>query len=176
MKTCCIIGHRKIDKLKELYQELLKEVIEVLITKGIETFLFGGESNFDTLCLEIVTDLKQKYPVIKRVKYRTDYVNIPKYYEEYLLKFYDETFCNEKIIKAGKCSYVIRNQEMIDKSDICLFYYDKNYKVKSKLISNKKRQVPIYSSTTNGTQMAFAYALKKHKIIVNVCSYEIFNK
>ena len=66
---CCFIGHRKINITEE--QELkLKTIIEdLIINKKVSTFLFGSKSEFDSLCHSIVSDLKSKYPSIKRIKY-----------------------------------------------------------------------------------------------------------
>lgn len=58
--TCCFFGHRKIDVTDKLVEHL-NDIIEKLITdKSIDTFLFGSKSEFDTLCLKVVTELKIK--------------------------------------------------------------------------------------------------------------------
>ncbi|MBE7034225.1 MAG: hypothetical protein E7406_08380 [Ruminococcaceae bacterium] len=63
--TCCFFGHRKIKVTDELVKNL-KGIIENLITqKQIDTFLFGSKSEFDKLCLKTVTELKNKYPILK---------------------------------------------------------------------------------------------------------------
>ena len=48
-------------------------------------------------------------------------------YADYLLQFYEETYFPDNCKGAGKLSHIKRNQEMINKSDFCLFYYDENY-------------------------------------------------
>lgn len=64
-KICCFIGHRKINATEEL-KAILCEIIEKLITdENVKVFLFGSRSQFDDLCIETVTKLKQKYPEIK---------------------------------------------------------------------------------------------------------------
>ena len=69
--TCCFFGHRKIDKTPELIDRLTKE-IEILITeKDVGIFYFGSKSEFDDLCHKIVTELKEKYPHIKRIYVRS---------------------------------------------------------------------------------------------------------
>ena len=58
-KVCCFIGHRKIERSVELTQRV-KDVINDLIgNKGVTTFLFGGRSEFDDLCHEIVTGFQK---------------------------------------------------------------------------------------------------------------------
>lgn len=69
-KTCCFIGHRKIEETSKLRGELY-EIIERLIKdEKVDTFLFGSKSRFNDLCHELVTKIKEKYPHIKRVYVR----------------------------------------------------------------------------------------------------------
>lgn len=149
-KCCCFIGHRKIEKTPALEEKLYKE-IEKLIESGIHTFLFGSRSDFDSLCYDIVTDLKEKHSDIKRIYVRAEFPYINQHYYDYLLKSYEETFYPEKILNAGRAAYVERNRYMIDMSFVCVFYYNEliNYQTKS------------------GTEIAYKYAVKKHKRIIN---------
>lgn len=149
----CFIGHRTIKRTEELI-ESLRERIEGLINKGGTTFLFGSMSAFDKLSWEVVSELKEKYPYIKRIYVRSAYPHISKTYEEYLLRFYEETYFPQKVEKAGRYSYVERNCEMIDNASYCVFYYNKNY------ISSLKRN--------SGTKIAYEYAVKKKKRIINL--------
>lgn len=58
-KNCCFVGHRKIEVTNELKQNL-RSIIESMITEyNVNNFLFGTRSEFNDLCLEIVTDLKK---------------------------------------------------------------------------------------------------------------------
>ncbi len=58
-KNCSFVGHRKIEITNELKQDL-KSIIEAMITEyNVTNFLFGTRSEFNDLCLEIVTDLKK---------------------------------------------------------------------------------------------------------------------
>ena len=57
-RTCCFLGHRKIDFTEELISRL-KEIVEDLITeKKVDTFLFGSKSEFVKLCLKVIRFLK----------------------------------------------------------------------------------------------------------------------
>lgn len=164
----CFIGHRKIS-VNETFISQLKTRIEELIThENFDTFLFGSRSEFDEVCLEIVTELKNAYPKIKRIYVRSAYPYIGDDYEEHLLTFYDETYIPDKITNAGKASYVERNQHMIDKSDLCIFYYDENYLPAKKTVPNK-HYVPLpYAQLKSGTKLAYQYAVSKMKTILNV--------
>ena len=150
----CFIGHKIIEKTESLIA-LLKETIIRLINKGATTFLFGSKSEFDSLAWEVVTQLKGEYSFIKRVYVRANYKDITQNYNDYLLKFYEETFFPTKVNKAGKNSYIKRNYEMIDNSNFCVFYYNKNY-------------VPLNPQRSSGTKIAYKYAVKSKKEIINL--------
>ena len=152
-RTCCFIGHRSIFESEQL-NETLRVLIEKLILKeNVDTFLFGSKSKFNTLCLKIVTEIKEKYPYIKRVYVRAEYPHINESYKNYLLESFEDTYYPEKIISAGKGSYVERNYEMIDKSNFCIFYYN---------------IYQSYVSRKSGTKIAIEYAKKQGKKIINV--------
>jgi len=133
--TCCFIGHRIIEYTIELEEKLKTYIEDLILNKNVRYFLFGSRSQFDELCLKIVSNLKIKYPYIKRIYVRAEYKNIDKKYEDYLLQDYDETFFPHKIENAGRFAYVERNQIMIDKSDYCVFYYKDNYLPQNKKLS-----------------------------------------
>ena len=41
-------------------------------------------------------------------------------------KNYDGSMMSDRLWSAGKASYVERNQDMIDASDYCIFYYSRS--------------------------------------------------
>lgn len=150
--TCCFIGHRKIFEAEYLKSHI-REIIEKLITtEKVDTFLFGSHSQFNTYCLKIVTELKEKYPHIKRIYVRAEYQYINEDYKNYLLQDYEDTYYPEKISGSGKAAYIERNYEMIDNSDFCLFYYNEGI-------------APM--SRKSGTKIALDYATKRDKKIIN---------
>lgn len=152
INTCCFFGHRDIN-ITENLKFKLNEIIEKLITQNsVNTFLFGSKSKFDTLCLEVVSELKEKYPYIKRVYVRAEYQDINEKYEKYLLQNYEETYYPLKIRNAGRATYVERNCEMINNSHFCIFYYD-------------EQDIP--TTRKSGTKIALDYAVKKGKCIIN---------
>ena len=151
VKTCCFIGHREINVTDEL-KEKLRVVIECLIVdENIDTFLFGSKSQFDDLCYDIVTEIKKKYPHIKRIFVRAEYPYIDESYVAYLLKSYEDTYFPKSVLGAGKASYVKRNCEMIENSRFCIVYYKEDYTPKGR---------------KSGTKIAFDYAEKKKKTII----------
>ena len=63
--TCCFFCHRTINETDELRTKIT-EIVEKLITdENVDRFLFGSKSEFDRLCLKLVTKLKEKYPHVK---------------------------------------------------------------------------------------------------------------
>ncbi len=124
----CFIGHRTIKVAENLKNKIELTVIK-LIEEGADTFLFGSRSEFDSLCREAVTQFQRQYPNLKKIYVRAEYPDISRAYEEYLSKSYEETYFPQRAIGAGKSVYVKRNQEMIDVSDLCVFYYDREYRV-----------------------------------------------
>lgn len=151
--TCCFIGHRKTEETENLKLQL-KAVIENLITaENVDTFLFGSKSQFNSICYELVTEIKEKFPHIKRVYVRAEYPYIDNYYTEYLLEKYEYTYYPERALNSGKAVYIERNCEMIDKSKFCVIYFDKR-------IFPKRRK--------SGTEIAYNYAVKQNKLIIRL--------
>ena len=160
-KTCCFFGHRKIAETEELKNNLYEIIENLIVNKKIDTFFFGSKSQFDDLCHKTVTDLREKYPHLKRIYVRSAFQYIPDWYEESLLKHYEDTYYPKHMEKAGKASYVERNQEMINHSKFCVVYYDENY------LPPRRRDLFDYQPKS-GTAVAYDYAVKKKKEIINV--------
>ncbi len=153
MNSCCFFGHRTINETEELRMKLT-EIIERLITvENVDTFFFGSKSRFDSLCLKLVTKIKEKYPYIKRIYVRAEFPVISDTYKAYLLKSYDDTYYPEKILGSGRAAYVERNYEMINNSRFCIVCYDESY---------------TSATRKSGTKIAFNYAIKKDRKIICV--------
>jgi len=150
--TCCFFGHRTINETEELKMKLCETVERLITHEKVDTFLFGSKSRFDSLCLEIVTNLKEKYPHIKRVYVRAEFPVIDEGYHAYLLESYEETYYPERIRGSGRAVYVERNCEMINQSLFCIVYYN-------------EENAP--TSRKSGTKIALDYAVKLNKEIIN---------
>ena len=151
--TCCFFGHRRINETEELKSKLYELIEKLIVEKQVDTFLFGSKSRFNSLCLEIVTQLKEKYPHIKRIYVRAEYPDINAQYTNYLLESYEDTYYPEHITGSGRAVYVERNYEMINKSYYCIVYYDEH------------NAPTTYKS---GTKIALDYAIKRCKMIIRV--------
>ena len=151
--TCCFFGHRTINETNELRTKITDAVERLITYENVDTFLFGSKSEFDRLCLELVTKLKEKYPHVKRIYVRAEFPYINDDYMAYLLKSYDDTYYPEKLIGSGKAAYVERNYEMISASKYCIVYYDESH---------------APTTRKSGTKIALNYALKKGREVILV--------
>ena len=82
--TCCFFGHRTINETDELRTKITETVERLITDENVDTFLFGSKSEFDRLCLELVTKLKEKYPHVKRIYVRAEFPYINDDYLTYL--------------------------------------------------------------------------------------------
>lgn len=176
-KTCCFIGHRKIEKTDELEKEIYEYIERLIVKENVKIFLIGSRSEFNSLCHSVITDLKEKYPEIKRIGYtcRSESVILEserekweKIYsdfqkQEVRLLGVEQEFEHKTKYTSGKASYVERNQAMIDDSDYCLFYYNEKYAPPQRQESGGFR---LYQPKS-GTAIACKYAKRKKKKIKN---------
>ena len=153
LNTCCFFGHRTINETEELKSKLNEIIEKLIVDKNINTFLFGSKSRFNSLCLELVTAIKEKYPHINRVYVRAEYPYISEHYKNYLLESYEDTYYPENIIGSGKAAYMERNYEMINKSHFCVVYYN-------------EQNAP--ATRKSGTKIALDYAIKQGKQIIKL--------
>ncbi len=166
LNTCCFIGHRKIFETDELKCRLYNIIENLIINYSVNTFLFGSRSQFDQLCYDIVTQLREKHDNISRIYVRAEFPYIRDSFRKYFLEKYEDTYYPEKMINAGRASYVERNHEIIDKSTFCVMYYDKNYLPPRR--KNSRNDVVDYQPKS-GTALAYDYAKRKGVKIINVC-------
>ena len=112
---------------------------------------------------------KEIHPYIKRIYVRAEYPDIDKDYENYLLQRCEETYFPQRVRNAGKAAYIERNYEMIDKSDFCVVYFKDNYLPPER--KNSTQNLFCFQPKS-GTAIAYLYALKRKKIIINVAEYK----
>ncbi len=155
MKTnaCCFIGHRTINETEELQSQLCEIIEKLIVDENVDTFLFGSKSRFNTLCLELVTKCKEKYPHTKRVYVRAEFPIISDSYKAYLLERYEDTYYPERLIGSGRVAYVERNYEMIHNSRVCIVYYDATC---------------APAARKSGTKIALDYAIRQGKDVIKL--------
>ena len=149
VKMCSFFGHRDTVATLELKVCLKATIIKLIEEQSVQYFLFGSASKFDELCLQMVTELKKRYPEIVRVYVRAKERYLTEERKKSLLEIYDDTIMPPDVENAGRASYVKRNQAMIDASAYCVFYYNLEYQVKHQ--------------TKSGTRVAFEFADQKRK-------------
>ena len=175
VKKCCFIGHRKVSITCQLEKRLREVIEEFIIKNNVSIFLFGSRSECNNFCHKIVSELRGKYNHIKRIAYtcksetcilECELLKMEKLYSKYCkteVKLYgvEEEFEYSAKYKSGKASYVERNQAMIDNSDYCVFYYETNYQP-------EQNSRTVNSSHKSGTRLAYNYAKRKNKQIINL--------
>ena len=176
-KTCSFFGHRNTEINLTFRQELKNIIEDLIVNYSVYTFLFGSRSSFDYVCHLVVSELKEKYPYIKRIAYTCKHEtcvlekNLNKenklYYQlgikQIALLSVEEEFCYKTKFISNIASYIQRNQEMINNSDYCIFYYNTSYKPEIR----KKSKNSSYYQPKSGTAIAYQYAKRKQKIIIN---------
>lgn len=187
-KKCCFIGHRNVKATTELIKRIDTYIRMLIEEQGVRVFLFGSRSQFDDLCHERVTKMQEEYPDIERIAFtcRSEYACMKDEKEELerivravtkrdiKYKDYDGVQQSERIYSAGKASYVERNQDMINESDYCVFYYDPYYLLPKR--KQSKRSL-TEDQPKSGTEIAFDYAYQRKRggkeiTIVNLCEEE----
>ena len=152
-KTCCFFGHRKISEAESLKIKVYEVMENLILYNNVDTFLMGSKSDFDSLCRNVVSELKEKYTHIKRIYIRAEYPDINEDYENYLLESCEETYYPQRARNAGKAVYVERNCEMIDRADCCIVYFKDGY---------------LPPGRKSGTGIAYKYAVQKKRTIINL--------
>lgn len=177
-KSCCFIGHRKIEVTESLKQSLKDTIINLITSHNVLYFLFGSKSEFNNLCYMIVNELKKQYQNIKTVAYtcnsevcflereRISWQNIYSHIEgaENQALIFDDEVKLKSQYSSGRTVYIERNKSMINDSDYCVFFYDDLYKPKIK----QKSCYLIKCLPNSGTALAYKYACSKKKMIINL--------
>lgn len=149
--TCCFFGHRTINESEELKAKIYAAVEKLITAANVDTFLFGSKSQFDRFTYDVVTEIKEKYPHIKRIYVRAEFPIITEQYNAYLLSRYENTYYPEKILGSGRAAYIERNFEMIDKSNYCIVYYEGS---------------GASARYKSGTKIALDYAVRRKKDVM----------
>lgn len=148
-KTCSCFGHSDVDITDDLRARTRIE-IDKAIADGVRTFLFGGRSDFDDLCYDIVTEKKNENPQlnIRRVFCFALDNQLRKPPRWFIRKEYEALECPAKTFDYWYTAIYYRNLAMIDQSDLVLFWVEKR--------------------KNSGAYKTYLYAVKKHKCFVNL--------
>ena len=149
-KVCSFFGHRRITETENLRKTINSLLEKLIVEKGHQIFLFGGLGEFDTLCYEIVSSLKEKYPSIQRIYCVHDekYLLPSKRPEDLRETAYEQFIYLPLPFEYWYTRIYYRNCEMIEKSDYIVFY-----------VKNKKE---------SGANKAMEYAKRRKKVYINL--------
>lgn len=153
------IGHRKIANENALRRQIEKIMLR-LIENGVDTFLFGSVGNFNDLCVSVAAEIKSRGIKLFTVYVRAEYPYVDERYIKNVLGDFDLTFMPEKLVNAGKAVYAERNRYMIDRADVCVFYYDEKM--------SGGEGLKTYKNGQSGTEKAYLYAKRKNKTSINL--------
>ncbi len=151
MLVCSFTGHREIEKEdRPSVEKRTREVIDLLIARGVREFITGGAVGFDLLCAKLILEAK-KYADI-RLTLAIPCKNQEKYYNkedkelyEKVVKGADKTVTLSEHYFRG-CMH-IRNRYMVDNSDFLVSYCIKteggSYYTRCYALENKKHIIDI---------------------------------
>ena len=122
-KICSFFGHRDVEITEKLYDITYVEILNA-IELGCRTFYFGGYGDFDGLCYDIVTRIKnQRNDLdIKRVYCVSQEKYLYKNVRYFKRENYDDVIYLMPSFDGWYKSIYFRNCAMIDKSDVVIFY------------------------------------------------------
>ena len=120
---CSFFGHRDVDVTETLYDAVYKEVVR-LLKKGVRIFYFGGLSDFDALCNQIVQKIAAQNAqfCLKRVFVVAQERHLRKPPRWLKKEDYDEVIFLPLSFGGWYKSLYFRNCAMIDNSSSVVFF------------------------------------------------------
>ena len=113
MVACTFFGHRECYGLDS---QVLRQVIEDLIRKGVDTFYVGNQGQFDSAVYNCLKQLRKEHPHIRICVVLAYLPTEIKEYDDMADTMYPEIECHPKFAIER------RNRWMIEASDYCLCY------------------------------------------------------
>ena len=148
--TVAFFGHRYIDNILKVEEQLEDHIRKLLQEHEYVDFLVGRNGDFDQCVSSSVLRVRKNHrddnsSLILILPYPTsEYINNEQYFEEY----YNEIEVSYAASKAHpKSAFQIRNREMVDRADLVICY-----------IENKE----------GGAWQTIKYAMEKEKNIINL--------
>ncbi|MGN1466667.1 MAG: hypothetical protein ACI4W1_00010 [Ruminococcus sp.] len=148
--TVCFFGHRQIEDFQTVEQSVEK-LIETLLTQHeYVEFLIGRDGEFDQIVTSSILRYRKRIDMANcslawvMPYLKADYTNNQENYDNY----YDSVeVCEQSSQAHPKAAIQIRNQTMVDRSDLCVFYVCRN---------------------SGGAYKTFQYANRQGKLIINL--------
>lgn len=147
--TCCFTGHRILSS--DFSEDVLHRGIEYLIGKGVDTFICGGATGFDTVCALAVLKAKKSHPNISLHIYAP---------------------CNNQS-DNWKLSHRLTYKKIIKKADFVDMpdtgYFDGCMKIRNyKMVDSSAYCICYLNSAHSGTGQTFRYAKEKGLTVFNI--------
>ena len=148
--TVSLFGHRKIDDLRCLWNQLTPFVRKLIETKPYVSFMIGRNGDFDEYAASIVKQLQ------KNVGKENSDITLVLAYEvagiEYYEKYYDAIIIPQSVYNVHpKLAIPLKNRWMIEKSDVVIVYVKRD---------------------NGGAYQAMKYAKKIGKKVINIYEKE----
>ena len=142
MKSCAFFGHGKFD-YREYREEIKNSIIDLIENYSVTQFYTGGRGAFDSVCSQIVAELKSIYSHIKNTLVLS---YMPK--EDFCLqsKYDDSVYLLETKVPP-KYAIVHTNKALVDRVDFVITGVQYSW---------------------GGARIAYDYADKKAKIFKNI--------
>lgn len=145
MKICCAFGHREVlHDIRDKLHLLVKGAIE----QGCRIFYTGDMGDFDRMFSYAVNRLKKLHPDVKLICVKPYFTNGINTKGEYYSDVYDDVIIPDELsFHHYKTAIKKRNEWMVNKSDIVLFYLRKDH---------------------GGAFTAYKYAQKHNKTLIKI--------
>lgn len=150
--TVSFFGHRELTHFVDIQEQLEKLIRQLLEKKEYVEFLVGRNGAFDSLVSSVIRMVKREYRddnschILVLPYYTKEYSYNISYFE----KFFDEVeICKESENAFFKSAIQIRNKNMVDRSDLTVFYIEKE---------------------SGGAYSTYKYAQKHKKEIIKISS------
>ena len=149
--TVTLFGHRRIDDLQQLNEQLSPIIREWIQTKPYIVFLIGRSGEFDEYVASVIKQAqkelgKENSDLILVLPYSVADID---YYERY----YDQIIIPESVYGVHpKSAITLKNKWMIDRSDLVIVYAERD---------------------TGGAYTALKYAEKQNKRVINLCTNKV---
>lgn len=134
--ACSFFGHK--DTPSVIYPQLADCIENLIINRGVSSFMVGNQGGFDSMVLKALRELKKQYP---HVCYNVVLAHMPSERREYELYDPTETFLPEGIETVPKRFAISwRNKWMVRESDVVVCYITHSWGGAAQFVEYAERQ------------------------------------
>ena len=153
---------------KAVKDKVVAKVEKLIIEQGAEEFVFAMISCFVDLCWVAVTELKEKYPQIKRI-YRGMMAKPKARIKNMLNKCFEECTFPKDNKGMGFYRSLIISESLIDESDYIIAYYDEYLATPYKYYEDVSITMKDNGTKAqSGTKISLNYAFRNDKKFDNI--------